>query len=341
MGEHTARVAAGIEDVARAAGVSTATVSRALRGLPNVNAATRERVLRTATELGYVATPSAASLASGRTRTIGLIGPSINRWFSSTVIEGAENGLRSEGFDVLLYTFASVAGVGRSAVDPGVLRRRVDGVLVVGLPLEETEIDALRGLGYPLVCIGWGAYGLTTVGVDDRATARDATRHLLSLGHRRIGHMTGPAEDVSPWSPPVIRLEAWRQTLAEAGVAPGPVVHGDFEFGAARRAAREMLAADPGVTAMFISSDEMAMGAILGVRDLGLRVPEDVSVIGVDGHDLGEVVGLTTMAQDAAQQGATGGRLVLDMIAGRSVPTHVVFPTSLVPRTSTAPPRDG
>lgn len=330
---------AGIEDVARAAGVSTATVSRALRGLPNVNPATREKVVRTAHELGYVATPSAASLASGRTRTIGLISPSINRWFSSTVIEGAETALRAQGFDVLLYTFAGAPELRRPHVDPGVLRRRVDGVLVVGLPLEEPEIDALRSLGYPLVCIGWGAYGLTTVGVDDRATADEATRHLLSLGHRRIAHMTGPPEDSSPWSPPVIRLEAWRQTLADAGVTPGPVVHGDFSVARARHAARGLLALDPEVTAIFVSSDEMAMGAILGLRDMGRHVPDDVSVIGVDGHEMSEVVGLTTMAQDAAQQGATGARLVLDMISGVSAPAQVVFSTTLIHRTSTAPPR--
>ncbi|MBC7291723.1 MAG: LacI family DNA-binding transcriptional regulator, partial [Actinotalea sp.] len=169
-------MAAGIDDVARAAGVSTATVSRALRGLPNVNAETRDRVQRVAEELGYVASPSAASLASGRTRTIGLISPFINRWFFSNVIEGAERALRSQGFDVLLYTFEIDRDAGRHyRVDPAVLRRRVDGILVVGLPLEEDEVRALQGLGRPIVCVGWGGYGIVTVRLDDRGTAKEAT----------------------------------------------------------------------------------------------------------------------------------------------------------------------
>jgi LacI family transcriptional regulator, repressor for deo operon, udp, cdd, tsx, nupC, and nupG len=336
-------VAAGIDDVARAAGVSTATVSRALRGLPNVNAATRDRVRRVAEELGYVASPSAASLASGRTRTIGLISPWINRWFFANVIEGAERALREQGFDVLLYTFEIDREAGRTRVDPSVLRRRVDGILVVGLPLEPDEVQALQGLGCPLVCIGWGGYGMVTVRLDDRSTAVEATRHLLGLGHRRIGHITGAPDDVSPWSPPVDRAAGWRQAMSEAGVPVGPdlEVHGHFDTGGGRESVHQLLDQAPDVTAVFAASDEMAMGAILGLRDRGLRVPEDVSVIGVDGHDMGELVGLTTMAQAADEQGAEAARLVLAMLGGQAPPREIVFPTALVRRSSTAPPPPG
>ena len=334
-------MAAGIDDFARAAGVSTATVSRALRGLPNVNAATRDRVRVVAERLGYVASPSAASLASGRTRTIGLISPFINRWFFSNVIEGAERALRAQGFDVLLYTFEIDRTAGRHyRVDPSVLRRRVDGILVVGLPLEEDEIRALQGLGYPIVCVGWGGYGIVTVRLDDRETAIAATRHLLDLGHRRIGHISGAPDDVSPWSPPVDRAAGWREAMRQAGIEPGPEleVHGHFDTAGGRESVHELLEKAPAVSAVFASSDEMAMGAILGLRDLGLRVPEDVSVIGVDGHDMGELVGLTTMAQAADEQGAAAARLVLDMIAGYAAPKEVVYPTELVRRSSTGPP---
>src|SRR5450756_975189 len=127
-------MAASINDVARAAGVSTATVSRAVRNLPHVSTETRERVQRIAAEMGYTPTPSAASLASGRTRTIGLLTPWINRWFFANVIEGAERYLRTNGFDVLLDAFDIHRDAPRRRVDPGVLRRRVDGILVVGLP---------------------------------------------------------------------------------------------------------------------------------------------------------------------------------------------------------------
>jgi DNA-binding LacI/PurR family transcriptional regulator len=333
-------MAAGIEDVARAAGVSTATVSRALRGLPNVNAATRDRVRAVAAELGYVASPSAASLASGRTRTIGLISPSINRWFFANVIEGAERALRAQGFDVLLYTF-DAPGSPRARVDPDVLRRRVDGILVVGLPLAAEEVEGLLGLGRPLVCIGWGGHGQVTVRLNDRATAIEATNHLIGLGHRRIAHLTGAPDDVAPSSPPVERAAGWRDALTAAGIEvdPGLERHGQFTSEGGRAAMRDLIAASEDFTAVFAASDEMAMGAILALRAAGLAVPQDVSVIGVDGHDLGELVGLTTIAQPANEQGAVAAQLVLGMIGGIVPPREIIMPTQFVERTSTAAPR--
>ena len=333
-------MAAGIEDVARAAGVSTATVSRALRGLPNVSDGTRDRVRAVAAELGYVASPSAASLASGRTHTIGLISPSINRWFFANVIEGAERTLRAQGFDVLLYTFDAPENP-RARVDPDVLRRRVDGILVVGLPLAADEVAALLRLGRPLVCIGWGGHGQVTVRLDDRATAIAATNHLIGLGHRRIAHLTGAPDDVAPSSPPVERAAGWRDALIAAGIDVDPTLerHGQFTTAGGREAMRELIASSPDLTAVFAASDEMAMGAILALREASLAVPDDVSVIGVDGHDLGELVGLTTFAQSASEQGAAAARIVLAMIGGLVPPQEIIMPTVFVERSSTAPPR--
>ncbi|MCB2176120.1 MAG: LacI family transcriptional regulator [Actinomycetales bacterium] len=334
---------AGIDDVARAAGVSTATVSRALRNLPNVNARTRERVQAVAAELGYVASPSAASLASGRTRAIGLISPWVNRWFFASIIDGAERALRAHGYDVLLYTFDIERAGTTPRIDPDVLRRRVDGILVVGLPLAQDELEALLGLGYPLVCIGWGGSEEATVRLDDRVIGLEAVRHLIRLGHRTIGHITGTPDDVHPWSPPVDRATGWREALLEAGLEPDPtlVERGHFEVAGGRASVKRLLARHPDLTAVFAASDEMAMGVILGLRDLGLRVPEDVSVMGVDGHELGELVGLTTMSQPVDEQGRAAAELVLDMINGKTPPRRIVFPARLVERSSTAPPRRG
>ncbi|HWS58041.1 MAG TPA: LacI family DNA-binding transcriptional regulator [Actinotalea sp.] len=331
----------GIEDVARAAGVSTATVSRALRGMPNVNPATRARVRAVADTLGYVASPSAASLASGRTRAIGVISPWVNRWFFANVIDSTERALRAHGYDVLLYTFDIQRPDEHPRVDPDVLRRRVDGIIVVGLPLATDEMDALLALGYPLVCVGWGGSDQATVRLDDHATALEATRHLIALGHRRIAHITGTPTDVHEWSPPPARAAGWRDALREAGIEPDPALleHGDFEFDGGRASMTALLARVPDLTAVLAASDEMAMGAILALHDAGLRVPQDVSVIGIDGHELGELVGLTTMAQPIEEQGRAAGELVLDMIAGTTPPKRVVYPTTLLQRGSTAPPR--
>jgi DNA-binding LacI/PurR family transcriptional regulator len=330
-------VSHGIEDVARGAGVSTATVSRALRGLPNVAPATRERVLSVARQLGYVASPSAASLASGRTRTMGVLTPWISHWFFASVIEGAERTLRASDFDALLHTFEVFRGGPRRVVDAAVLRRRVDGLLVVGLPLADDEIADLAGLGVPLVFVGSGPPGRVLVRLDDRLAARTATEHLLELGHTRIAHLTGDPGDVLPWSPAEQRVVGWREAMAAAGL-PSPKeleVHGYFDVPGAREAATTLLRSRPDVTAVFASSDEMAMGVVLAAADLGLRVPQDLSVIGIDGHDLGDLIGLTTVAQDAVEQGVRAATMLLDLVAGGAVPLVTTFPTRLLIRRTT------
>lgn len=332
---------AGIDDVARAAGVSTATVSRALRGLPNVSEATRLRVHAEAARLGYVPTPSASSLATGRTRTVGLLTPWVNRWFFANVIEGAERALRDVGYDVLLHTFVVRRDEPRRRVDPNVLRHRVDGTLVVGLPLDEDEVGSLVGLDRPLAFVGSGPTDQVTVRLDDVATGYAATRHLLDLGHRVVGHVTDVQEPVSSWSPPAERALGYARALEEAGIVvdPGLAVNGDVDVEGGRAATLALLRRRPDVTAVFALSDEMAMGALLAARDLGLRVPEDLSVVGVDGHDLGEVVGLTTVAQDAYQQGADAALILLEMVGGAPAPRRLTYATELVRRGSTGPPR--
>lgn len=331
----------GIEDVARAAGVSTATVSRALRGLPNVSASTRARVREVADRLGYVPSPSAASLVTGRTRTIAVVCPWVNHWFFANVIEGAEMTLRAEGFDVLLHTFDAERARPRPPLEVSSLRRRVDGVLVLGVPLEEEEIQAVVALGQPVIFIGTAGEGTVTVRLDDVQTGRDATAHLLALGHRRIGHLMGEPEGPARWNPGVQRQEGWAQALRAAGVDPDPswVEPGRFDMATGRRALHRLLDRHPDVTAVFAASDEMAMGAVIAARERGLQVGRDLSIIGVDGHDSCQVLGLSTMAQPAVEQGQVAATMLLDMMTGAPVPQDVVFTTTLVQRESTAPPR--
>ena len=190
-----------MDEVARLAGVSTATVSRALRGLPNVSSATRERVLEAAQSIGYVVSPTASRLASGRTSTIALITPWVNHWFFSNAIEGAERALRAEGFDALLHIFDSSRAHPRTRLEVASLRRRVDGVIVLGLPLDEEEVARLDDLGLPVVFVGTGAPGQVTVRLDDEHVGALATEHLLGLGHRSIAHLTGSGDNGGPSAP--------------------------------------------------------------------------------------------------------------------------------------------
>ncbi|MDT7572224.1 MAG: hypothetical protein QOE05_2398, partial [Actinomycetota bacterium] len=194
-----------IEDVARAAGVSTATVSRALRGLPSVSAETQQTVRRAAAELGYVVSRSASSLASGKTLTVGVVTPYASRWYYATVIEAVERELRAVGYDALLV------GVGASMTEDAepfraeVLRGRVDGLVILTAPLTGQELDGLRRLTVPMAFVGAGSAGAMSVRVDDLSVGRMATEHLLSLGHRKIAYVGGDPADQRNFAAPLDR----------------------------------------------------------------------------------------------------------------------------------------
>src|SRR6476661_1358112 len=168
---------ASIEDVAKRAGVSIATVSRSLRGLPDVAPSTRHRVLVAARELDYVASPFAARLASGRTATVGVVVPFVNRWFFAEVIDTVETSLRKAGFDLLLYNLGDETGRSRF-FDVMPMRKRVDAVLVVSLVLSDEEITALESLGCPVGLLGFPRSGFLSTRIDDIESAKAAVTHL-------------------------------------------------------------------------------------------------------------------------------------------------------------------
>jgi DNA-binding LacI/PurR family transcriptional regulator len=329
----------GIDDVARLAGVSTATVSRALRGLPEVRESTRVRVRRAAAELNYGPSPTAASLASGRTRTIGLLTASFSRWFNRNVVEGAEERLRAAGYDVLLHAFDFALDGSRSPIDMSTLRQRVDGVIVLGIPLSPEERRTLDALSVPMVFVGTGPPDHVRVSMNDHEGSRMAIEHLASLGHRRIGQIGAKLPYDSRWSSASERHAGTVAALTELGIDHDDAleIFGDYTQQGGRAAAAALLDAHPDMTAIFAYSDEMAFGALEELRARGIRVPEDMSVVGVDGHELSSLIGLTTIAQDARAQGDAGATLLLEMIAGSHVGRDVRFPTALVDNGSTAP----
>src|SRR3954471_3745911 len=168
-----------IKDVAREVGMSTATVSRALRGLPRVSVDTRERVLDAALRLGYVPSPSAAGLASGQTRTVAVIVPWVTRWFFAAVVQGAEEVLREHGYDLLLYNLAGDPTARHRVFQTSLLTKRVDAVLVLSLKPSPDELARLQALGRPVTIVGADLPGWATVRIDDEDAARTATGHLL------------------------------------------------------------------------------------------------------------------------------------------------------------------
>ena len=332
-----------IGDVAASLGVSTATVSRALRGLPGVADETRERVAVTAKRLGYVPSSAASGLASGRTMAMGVLVPVIDRWFFSAVLEGVDRRLRAAGYDLILFSLGG-DGVNRDRVfHRSILRKRIDALLVMCMHLTEEERQAVQQLDYPTIVVGGAVEGVRHVGIDDGRAARDAVEHLISLGHTRIAHMRGGGSFDIDFEVPRIRGEAFLEAMGSAGLAVREdwQAFGDFRFGTSYAAARALLE-DPGdrPTAVFCSSDEMAFGVLQAARELGIHVPGELSVIGIDDHEFAAPMGLTTIRQDPGEQGAFAADLLLGELLGSAPagypPSH---PHLLVERRSTGPVR--
>ncbi|HEX5595109.1 MAG TPA: LacI family DNA-binding transcriptional regulator [Micromonosporaceae bacterium] len=335
-----------IDDVARLAGVSTATVSRALRGLPSVSEATRARVHAAAHQLGYSASPSASRLAGGRTATVAVVVPRLTRWFFGTVVEAAEETLHQAGYDLLLYNLGGREDTRKRLLHTARLEKRVDALMLVATPLQESDIPALTDAGLPGVTVssGTGVPGWPSVRIDDVAAARTATEHLLRLGHQRIAHISGDPRDELAFTTHLDRRRGYREALRSAGLQPDPLldIEAEFTVDGGSRATAELLRRAPLPTAIFAACDEMAMGAMATLRLAGVRVPQDISVIGIDDHDLAAVVGLSTVAQPAAEQGRLAALTLLGPLRGPTPQPHqtgsLVLPTRLVVRESTAPP---
>ena len=330
-----------IDEVARLAGVSTATVSRALSGRGHVSEPTRARVEAAATALGYVVSSSASSLASGRTRNIGVLVPFLDRWFFSTVLSGIATALMRRGFDITLYNLTADREQRRQVFETFLRRQRVDGVIAISIELGQDETDRLLELGRPVIAIGGPNPRLTTLTVDDAAVARLATEHLLALGHREIAHIGANPEFDIDFHIPTHRRQGFTRALADAGIPARPALYepADFTIEGGFRAAKQLLGA-PGSrpTAIFAASDEMAIGAILAARELGYRVPEDLSVVGIDGHELGEFFRLTTVDQFPLGQGERAADAILAELEHPGAPQGLdhPLPYALVVRGSTA-----
>ncbi|MDH6235652.1 LacI family DNA-binding transcriptional regulator [Cryobacterium sp. CG_9.6] len=335
---------AGIEDVARLAGVSTATVSRTLSGKGPVSTATRLKVEAAAGDLGYVVSASASSLASGRTRNIGVVVPFLGGWFFSSVVEGAQRALLRNGYDLTLYSLSGGGDERASVFEHFLLRQRLDAVIAVSLELTAHEVDRLHAVRKPLVGVGGPIGGVRTLMIDDVAVARLATEHLLSLGHTRIGHVGGSKEFDLDFHLPTNRRLGYEGALEAAGVSVTMDLFepADFTMRGGYQAARRLLERDAGrPTAIFAASDEMAIGCILAARDLGLSVPRDVSVIGIDDHELANFFSLTTVAQFPEAQGEKAVEILMEQLhPGKHAVGDFTLPMpfELMTRSSTAHP---
>ena len=337
----TGRGRATIEDVAAAAGVSVATVSRALRGLPNVAFSTREHVRRIADGLAYRADPAASRLAAGRSSAIAVAVPMLNGWYFSQVVAGAEAVCTEAGYDLIVLGVTGDA-VRRTLLDSNAsIHRRVDGLVVVDIALTDADVATLADSGLRVVTVGGSTDRFPSVGIDDVAVGDIATSHLVALGHRRIALVAGQPEDALHFHVPNLRRQGYVRALRRAGLVPEPrlEVGGDFSVIGGRDAMAALLELDDPPTAVFAMSDEMAFGALLAAKERGIDVPGDVSIVGVDDHDLALVVGLTTVRQVVPDHGSRAARLVVDQLRGVDLPiARHEGPIELVLRETTAKP---
>jgi DNA-binding LacI/PurR family transcriptional regulator len=325
-------------DVARLAGVSHQTVSRVLNDHPNVSSLTREKVLVAIRELAYRPNAAARTLVTRRTHTLGVISFDTMLYGPAAMLYGFERAAH----DAYFVSIASLPALDRRSMLDAVERfvgQGIEGIIVIAT--QDTAVAALAHVPpeVPLVAVGCGTRAsVTSVAIDNAAGAAAATSHLLSLGHRTVHHVAGQASCLDAAE----RIDGWRQGLRAAGASEPPVLAGDWSSASGYQLGCQ-LARDPEVTAIFCGNDPTALGVMRALAERGLRVPDDVSIVGFD--DVPEagyfVPPLTTVRQDFGEVGRQALSALTDRMAG-VIPAgpRVRVAPELIVRASTAPPPD-
>jgi len=327
---------ADIRTVAAAAGVSIATVSRVLKTPDVVTKATRDKVLAAVEATGYRPNALASGLRRSKSDNIVVVVPYIQNPFFSGVIQGIEGVAFAEGYQVLLgesqndqQRLDSYAAMLRS--------KTADGLILLGAALP-SQLDDKTPL--VLACEYFPDQRIPAIRIDNVAAAKAATEHLLSLGHKRIGKIAGPLDNQLSRD----RLNGYRAALAESDIAydEGLVAEGAFDVESGHSAMTRLLDLKAPPTAVFSSSDEMAIGALKAAREHGMRVPEDLSVVGFDGIRFADFCDppLTTMVQPNVEIGAAAARMMISILrGGEPAPEDIVLPAQLLVRQSTGAAR--
>lgn len=329
-----------IRDVAKRAGVGLGTVSRVINESSQVSEATRQRVLTVIAELNFVPNPTARRLSLGKTLTIAVIVPWFTRPAEVERLRGVESTLAESEYDLVLYNVETPAR--RDTYFRDVPRpENTDGVLIISLSPRDDDVEHLARSTVPIVLVDANHKSLTSLNrviTDDVAGGCLATQHLIELGHTRIGFISDLIDTPFNFTSSRDRLKGYRKALKSAGIPFRSDYHAQGEHGRyeARRLATGMLQQPDRPTAIFAVSDTQALGVLEAARECGLRVPEDLSVIGYDDIEIAEYVGLTTVRQLLYESGKRSVELLLDMLEDPSAdPICDVMPTELIVRRTT------
>ncbi|GGM38781.1 LacI family transcriptional regulator [Dactylosporangium sucinum] len=335
--------AAVMNDVARLAGVSHQTVSRVLNDHPSVSPATRERVLEAVRQLNYRPNAMARGLAGRRSRVVGVVSFDTILYGPASTLLGIERAARAAGYGVSIVTLERIDHTGMVEALNALADQSVAGVVVIAPQTAAAAALHNMPLGMAAVAVESDTGGeIPAISVDQVTGARLAVRHLLELGHRRVWHLSGPRD----WLETHGRIEGWRSTLEEAGLPAPRLITGDWSARSGYSAGIELAARDD-VTAVFAGNDQMALGMMRAFHEHGIRVPDDVSIVGFDDIPEAEFLSppLTTIRQDFDEVGRRCIAALLRLIEAdlregpdRPDPDPRVTPT-LILRRSTAPPR--
>jgi len=325
-----------IRDVARHAGVSVATVSRVLNDIPIVRTEMRDRVRAAIAELGYRPSSTARSLSLGRSQAIGVVAPFFTTPSVVERLRGVSQTAGGRGYGLFLFA-VEPPGQRANAFREFARHDRVDGLLVISLPLFDEEIDALERDGLPVVMVDTGHPRVPNVVIDDARGGELAGEHLVERGHRRIGFVGDLPANPFGFTSSEQRRHGFRRALRRAGIELDAGLerlgrHGREE---ARALAADLLGGDRRPTGVFAASDTQAVGVLEAAQALDLRVPEDVAVIGFDDIEMAAPLGLSTVRQPLRESGARGVEMLLAAIGGGRSPAGGLTPLSVVARRTT------
>ncbi len=344
-----------IQDIAKLAGVSKATVSRVLNHKPTVDPAIRERVMKVVNERGFIPSITATVLRGGRSQLIGVLAPPLTSPYVPEIMLGVAEVTDRTSYEVVLYTMSPARN--HSDVLDRILAMKLSTGLLAIMPGQlGSHLDYLYKQGMPIVTIEDQVAPAKTpwIGIDNVSSAYEGTRHLLNLGHRRIGHILGPSNYICSRD----RYQGYCQALREAGTEPDPslIWQGDFLPTGGRECARAIfsLPREQWPDAIFVANDQMAFGLMDVAEQYGVRIPEDLALMGFDDMPMAAFAkpGLTTIRQPHREMGALACELLLSMIDPANYPlrhqsetfsgteevgneyTRVLLPTRLIVRES-------
>ncbi len=328
------KTAPTIYDVARTAGVSIATVSRVLNDPQKVNDETRSSVFEAIRQLGYIPKAEARARAMQQNRRIGVITPYFTAPSFVQRLRGVASALNSTSYELVIYTVESTHKFYRY-LETLPINHYLDGLIILSLQFDDLFAQRLLEFGLETVLVEYPHRVLSSVEIDDQAGGRMAADYLLSKGYQRLAFLGDTVIPEFGIHPITLRLAGFRQRLAEAGhpLADKYVHTVPYDVDATRRAARAILTRDDRPDAIFSATDLQAVAILKVARELGLRVPEDLAIMGFDDLDISEYVGLTTVRQHLDESGKIAAELLLSRITNRDRPVqHIQLPLTIIER---------